>query len=196
MIPAQIFEPASWREVREQGASPGPVLAAQESSSPIVAYVGRLDEQKGMQLVHHALFYALSRGAQFVLLGEPVHENGISSHFRHLKHHLNENPDCHLEISYSEELAHLIYAGADMLVVPSMYEPCGLAPMVALRYGTVPVVRSVGGMVDTVFDRDYSPRPREERNGYTSSTPTTWRSSPRSSARCACGWIIRPGSGG
>lgn len=136
------------------------------SRSPIVAYVGRLDEQKGMELVHHALFYALSRSAQFVLLGEPVHENGISRHFRHLKHHLNDNPDCHLEISYSEGLAHLVYAGADMLVVPSMYEPCGLAPMVALRYGTVPVVRSVGGMVDTVFDRDYSSRPHEERNGY------------------------------
>ena len=134
--------------------------------SPIVAFVGRLDEQKGMQLVHHALFYALSNGAQFVLLGEAVHENGISSHFRHLKNYLNDNPDCHLEISYSEELAHLVYAGADMLVVPSLFEPCGLAPMVGLRYGTVPIVRSVGGMVDTVFDRDYSARVAEERNGY------------------------------
>ncbi len=134
--------------------------------SPIVAFVGRLDEQKGMQLVHHALFYALSKGAQFVLLGEPVDEGGISGHFRHLKRYLNDNPDCHLELSYTEELAHLVYAGADMLVVPSLYEPCGLAPMVGMRYGTVPVVRSVGGMVDTVFDRDYSSRRHEERNGY------------------------------
>lgn len=134
--------------------------------SPVVAYVGRLDQQKGMHLVHHALFYALEKGAQFVLLGDAVHENGISSHFRHLKRHLNDNPDCHLELSYTEELAHLVYAGADLLVVPSMFEPCGLAPMVGLRYGTVPIVRSIGGMVDTVFDRDYSPRPRPERNGY------------------------------
>jgi starch synthase len=136
------------------------------SGAPIVAYVGRLDDQKGMHLVHHALFYALANGAQFVLLGGAVHENGISRHFRHLKHHLNNNPDCHLEIGYNEELAHLVYAGADMLVVPSMFEPCGLVPMVGLRYGTVPVVRSVGGMVDTVFDRDHSPREPEERNGY------------------------------
>jgi starch synthase len=137
-----------------------------QASGPIVAYVGRLDGQKGMHLVHHALFYALANGAQFVLLGDAVHENGITGHFTHLKHHLNDNPDCHLEIGYSEELAHLVYAGADLLVVPSMFEPCGLAPMVGLRYGTVPVVRSVGGMVDTVFDRDHSPREPEERNGF------------------------------
>jgi starch synthase len=137
-----------------------------KTRSPIVAYVGRLDGQKGMHLVHHALFYALANKAQFVLLGDAVHENGISGHFRHLKHYLNENPDCHLEIGYSEELAHLVYAGADLLVVPSMFEPCGLAPMVGQRYGTVPVVRSVGGMVDTVFDWDYSRRQPEERNGY------------------------------
>jgi len=98
------------------------------------------------------------QGAQFVLLGEPVDEDGISSHFRHLERYLNDNPDCHLEISYTEELAHLVYAGADMLAVSSTLVPCGLAPMVGLRYGTVPGVRSVGGMVDTVFDRDYSSR--------------------------------------
>lgn len=140
-------------------------LLMRDNFSPIVAYVGRLDEQKGMGLVHHALFYALEKGAQFVLLGDGLH-NGINGHFRHLKHYLNDNPDCHLEIGYDEELAHLIYAGADMVVVPSMFEPCGLTPMVAMRYGTVPVVRAVGGMVDTVFDRDFSDRPDWQRNGY------------------------------
>lgn len=140
-------------------------LLMRDNFNPIVAYVGRLDEQKGMELVHHALFYALEKGAQFVLLGDGLH-NGINGHFRHLKHYLNDNPDCHLEIGYDEELAHLIYAGADMVVVPSMFEPCGLTPMVAMRYGTVPVVRAVGGMVDTVFDRDFSDRPDWQRNGY------------------------------
>ncbi|EWM19145.1 starch synthase [Kutzneria sp. 744] len=133
---------------------------------PIVAYIGRLDQQKGMHLVHHALFYALANGAQFVLLGDAFHHNGISGHFRHLKRYLNDNPDCHLQIGYTEELAHLVYAGADIVVVPSMFEPCGLVPMVAMRYGTVPVVRSTGGLSDTVFDRDYSFRPPHERNGY------------------------------
>ena len=79
---------------------------------------------------------------------------------------MNESPDCHLEIGYDEELAHLIYAGADLIVVPSNFEPCGLTQMIALRYGTVPVVRGVGGLLDTVFDRDYSEKPPYERNGY------------------------------
>jgi starch synthase len=137
-----------------------------ESDGPIVAYLGRLDPQKGMHLVHHALFYALANGGQFVLLGDPSQDAGINDHFWHLKQHLNDNPDVHLEIGYREELAHLVYAGADILVVPSMFEPCGLAPLTALRYGTVPVVRATGGMVDTVFDQDHSSRPVAERNGF------------------------------
>lgn len=130
-----------------------------ESDGPVVAYIGRLDEQKGMHLVHHALFYTLARGGQFILTGDAHYHDGITSHFRQLKHDLNENPDCHLEIGYREDLAHLIYAGADLLVVPSMFEPCGLAPLIAMRYGTVPVVRATGGMTDTVFDYDHSTRP-------------------------------------
>jgi len=140
-------------------------LLLREEFKPVIAYVGRLDTQKGVHLIRHALFYALEQGAQFVLLGSSP-EPGINNDFWHLKHHLNENPDCHLEIGYDEELAHLIYAGADLIVVPSLFEPCGLTQMIALRYGTVPIVRAVGGLTDTVFDRDYSAKPVEERNGY------------------------------
>lgn len=140
-------------------------LFLRERYSPLIAYVGRLDSQKGIHLIRHALFYALANGAQFVLLGSSP-EEGINRDFWHLKHHLNDNPDCHLEIGFNEELAHLIYAGSDMIVVPSMYEPCGLTQMIALRYGTVPIVRSIGGLHDTVFDRDYADRPADERNGY------------------------------
>ncbi|GAB6042375.1 glycogen synthase GlgA [Endothiovibrio diazotrophicus] len=138
--------------------------------SPIVAYVGRLDPQKGLDLVRHGLYYALERGAQFVLLGSSP-EQGINAHFWDIKRQMNDNPDCHLEIGYDEELAHLIYAGADILMVPSLFEPCGLTQMIALRYGTVPVVREVGGLADTVFDKDHSDRPREGRNGFTFRDP-------------------------
>jgi len=136
-----------------------------DADKPLVAYVGRLDTQKGVHLIRHALFRSLEKGAQFVLLGSSP-EQGINAHFWALKHDLNDNPDCHLEIGYDEDLAHLIYAGADILVVPSLFEPCGLTQMIALRYGTVPVVRAVGGLADTVFDRDHSERPEAERNGF------------------------------
>lgn len=141
-------------------------LMLRQDFKPIIAYIGRLDTQKGVHLIRHALFYAIQNDAQFVLLGSSP-DTGINDHFWHLKHDLNTNPNCHLEIGYNEELAHLIYAGADLQVVPSMFEPCGLTQMIALRYGTVPVVRAVGGLKDTVFDYDYADKPAEQRNGYT-----------------------------
>ena len=132
---------------------------------PIVAYVGRLDGQKGVHLIHHAIFYAVAEGAQFVLLGSSP-DPAINGHFWHLKHYLNDHPDVHLELQFSPELAHLVYAGADLLVMPSIFEPCGLCQLVALKYGTVPIVRACGGLGDTVADRDYSCVASEERNGY------------------------------
>jgi starch synthase len=141
-------------------------LLLQDADKPIICYIGRLDDQKGVHLVHHAIYYALERGAQFVLLGSAT-EAGINTHFWHEKQFLNDNPDCHLELGFNEELSHLIYAGSDMIIVPSNYEPCGLTQMIGLRYGTVPIVRGVGGLVNTVFDRDYDEeKPPEERNGY------------------------------
>ncbi|KMQ52464.1 Glycogen synthase [Chitinispirillum alkaliphilum] len=130
---------------------------------PIIAYVGRLDEQKGLDLVYHAAFHSLNRGAQFILLGSCSNE-AIYHKFQHLKNQLNESPDCHIELGFNEELAHLIYAGADMMIVPSAFEPCGLTQIISLKYGTVPIVRGVGGLVNTVFDKDYSES--WQRNGF------------------------------
>jgi starch synthase len=132
---------------------------------PIVAVVSRLDHQKGVGLIRHAISYALENSCQFILLGsspDPVTNNDFCA----LKQWLNDNPDCHLEISYDEELAHLIYAGADMILIPSAFEPCGLTQMIAMQYGTLPIVRNIGGLADTVSDADYSQRPYHERNGY------------------------------
>ncbi len=141
-------------------------LLLRDEKKPIVAYIGRLDYQKGVELVHHAMYYSLHRNAQFVLLGSAT-QASINNWFWHEKHNLNNNPDCHLELGFNEELAHLIYAGADIIVVPSDYEPCGLTQMIGLKYGTVPVVRGVGGLIDTVFDKDYDDyHKEEERNGF------------------------------
>jgi starch synthase len=132
---------------------------------PLIAYVGRLDRQKGVHLIRHALRHSLDMGAQFVLLGTSP-DPALQREFEQLKWDYNDNPDCHLELGFSPELAHLIYAGADLVVVPSMFEPCGLAQLIALKYGTVPVVRHIGGLVDTVHDREHSGRPGHEQNGF------------------------------
>lgn len=140
-------------------------LLLRKDYKPIIAYIGRLDVQKGVHLIRHGLFYSLENDAQFILLGSSP-EASINNEFGQLKQELNDNEDCHLEIGFDEELSHLIYAGADMIIMPSMYEPCGLAQMIALRYGTVPIVRAVGGLADTIFDQDYSSKPITARNGY------------------------------
>ncbi|MBF2078247.1 MAG: glycogen synthase GlgA [Synechococcales cyanobacterium T60_A2020_003] len=138
----------------------------EHNDKPLVVYIGRLDAQKGMHLVHHAIYYALDKGSQFALLGSAT-EKAINDWFWHEKIHLISNPDCHLEIGFNEELSHLIYAAADIIVVPSNFEPCGLTQMIGLKYGAVPVVRGVGGLVNTVFDWDYdTEHPVEERNGF------------------------------
>ncbi|WP_085215343.1 glycogen synthase [Methylomagnum ishizawai] len=163
-IPAQYGVDTIERKYDDKRALRHRLMLA-DNAKPIVAFIGRLDPQKGLDLVRHAIFYSLQRDAQFVLLGSSPYQ-GINEDFWNLKRMLNESPDCHLEIGFDEELSHLIYAGADMILVPSRFEPCGLTQLIALRYGTVPVVRSVGGLADTVFDKDYSHRALHERNGY------------------------------
>jgi starch synthase len=141
-------------------------LQLADSDKPLIAYIGRLDAQKGVHLVHHGIYHALQREAQFVLLGAAT-EPSIHSWFAHEKKFLDNNPDVHIELGFNEELSHLIYAGADMIIVPSNYEPCGLTQMIGLKYGTVPIVRGVGGLVNTVFDWDYDTmHTQEERNGF------------------------------
>lgn len=141
-------------------------LLLQDVDQPLIAFIGRLDDQKGMHLVHHAIYHSLYKNAQFVLLGTATGSE-IHAHFWHEKNFLNDNPNVHLELSFNEELSHLLYAGADMIIVPSNFEPCGLTQMIGLKYGTVPIVRGVGGLVNTVFDRDYdTDHLPEQRNGY------------------------------
>nr|CRH04447.1 GT5 : Glycogen synthase [Candidatus Magnetococcus massalia] len=140
-------------------------LMLREAFKPIVAVVSRLDPQKGVDLIRHSIFVALENNCQFVLLGS-ASRSWINDQFLLLKEELNDNPDCHLEIGYDEELSHLIYAGSDMLVIPSLYEPCGLTQLIAMKYGVVPVVRQTGGLADTVFDANDESVPFEERNGY------------------------------
>ena len=70
---------------------------------------------------------------------------------------MKNSKDARLLLMYSEQLAHCIYAAADIVIVPSMFEPCGLTQMIAMRYGALPLVRKTGGLADTVIDVDANP---------------------------------------
>lgn len=122
-----------------------------DSDGPVVAVVTRLDAQKGVELIHRAVFMTLANGGQFVLLGAAL-DPDIDARFRDLADRLADRNDCRLVFGHDEDLAHLIYAGADMVVVPSRFEPCGLTQMIGMRYGAVPVARATGGLADTVHD--------------------------------------------
>ncbi|HEX6161495.1 MAG TPA: glycogen synthase GlgA [Thermoanaerobaculia bacterium] len=120
------------------------------AKTPILGAVSRLVGQKGFQLLVPVLDRLLAAGTQVVILGsgEPELESALASVAeRHPTH-------CRVWIGFNNELAHRIYAGCDMLLMPSVYEPCGLNQMYALRYGTVPVVRLTGGLADTVIPFD------------------------------------------
>ncbi len=133
-----------------------------EESAPLVASITRLTSQKGPELILYALKRSVKKGGQFVLLGSD-HGSMIEKDFLALQGFEGRTG---ISIDRDEALAHLIFAAADMLIVPSRYEPCGLTQMIALRYGTVPLVRRTGGLADTVFDIDTSDLPEDQRNGF------------------------------
>jgi starch synthase len=116
---------------------------------PLVAFVGRLAEQKGVDLVIELLGRLGGTGrAHFVVLG--TGDNGIEEALRRAAASFPGTID--VVIGFDEGLAHLVQAAADMMLVPSRYEPCGLTQLYAMRYGAIPIVRATGGLVDTVVD--------------------------------------------
>jgi starch synthase len=145
-------------------------LNLDEPHRPVVGIVTRLVPQKGIELIKHALYRTLEKNGQFILLGSsPI--PSINAEFHELKHHFADHPHVSLVLHHQEELAHVIYAGSDIFIVPSIFEPCGLTQLIALKYGAVPVVRRTGGLADTIFDVDFSGKPFEETNGYTFDDP-------------------------
>lgn len=122
------------------------------SDAPIVAVVSRLTAQKGLDLIKHSIGHSLYRGAQFVLLGSAP-DPKVQGDFNALAGQLG-GPNCAFCFAFDEPLSHIVYAAADIILVPSMFEPCGLTQMISMRYGAIPCVRQTGGLRDTVFDVD------------------------------------------
>lgn len=139
---------------RPQGKLPNKIVLQQkfglsrEPKTPLIGMVGRLVEQKGIDLVLETLPGLMHRPVQIAILGtgEAAYEKALRAQVARYPGRLA------VHIGYNENLAHLIEAGADMFLMPSRFEPCGLNQLYSLRYGTIPIVRRIGGLADTVVD--------------------------------------------
>lgn len=140
--------------------------------APLFTCISRLVRQKGPELILFGIEYVLKKGGQFILLASTPEPN-LKEEFHTLAEEYRDNPHVHFHFLYDETLAHLTYAASDFILVPSLFEPCGLTQMIALRYGTLPIVHKVGGLSDTIFDIDHEEIPIEKRNGYTFDFPST-----------------------
>jgi starch synthase len=124
------------------------------ATTPLLGMVTRLDHQKGVDVAIEMLTHLADMDWQFILLGtgDPTIEERVKSfanQFRSM---------CHIRLAFDAKLAREMYAGLDMILLPSRYEPCGLAQMIAMRYGCVPVVSRTGGLKDTVMDYRSNPK--------------------------------------
>jgi starch synthase len=122
-----------------------------DEDKPLITFIGRLVGEKAADILPDAIrssIYHHHGNANFLVLGSG--ESDVENRLEEVKHQFSGYVNAY--IGYNESLSHLMYAGADFLLMPSRVEPCGLNQMYALRYGTVPIVRSTGGLKDTVKD--------------------------------------------
>src|SRR5688572_6903820 len=124
-----------------------------DPGGPILAMVSRLDPQKGFDLLADAMPELIDMDARVCILG-----TGDKRLVDHLRWLAGEHPQRLAVVDrFDRSLARRMYAGADSFLMPSRFEPCGQSQMIAMRYGTPPIVRVTGGLVDTVIDADYQP---------------------------------------
>ena len=115
---------------------------------PIISMVSRLTEAKGFDLIKEIIEEYISENKiQFVLLGSG--DSSIEEFYNYLRERYSNNVGIH--IGYNETLARKIYAGSDMFLMPSRFEPCGLAQLISLKYGTLPIIRKTGGLKDSIL---------------------------------------------
>lgn len=119
---------------------------AEREDVPIISMVTRLTKQKGLDLVECVLHEILEEDVQVIVLG--TGDPKFEQFFNHMAYHYPEK--FKVFIGFDERLAHRIYAGSDLFLMPSKFEPCGLGQLIALQYGTIPIVRETGGLNDTV----------------------------------------------
>ena len=121
---------------------------AKDDKLPLLGFVGRLVEQKGIDLILRSLPHLCRRGMQVVLLGsgEPKYERELTELAKQFPKLVS------VSLRFDDQLAHRIYAASDVFLMPSRFEPCGIGQLISFKYGTVPVVYKTGGLADTVID--------------------------------------------
>ncbi|MGE0726263.1 MAG: glycogen synthase GlgA [Alphaproteobacteria bacterium] len=141
---------------------------AQEAGTPLIAFISRLTDQKMADILPQAIPALAAMGAQVAVLGtgDPAIEAQLVALAAAYPGVVAAR------IGYSEPLAHRLYAGADILLAPARFEPCGLAQLYAMRYGTLPVVRPVGGLADTVTDATEATLAAGTATGFVFDAPT------------------------
>ena len=140
----------SWRSIGRKATNKLDLQAELNLPSnpdvPIVGFVSRMVKQKGIDLITCVMEDLLKLDLQFVILG-----SGDSEYQDFFEYYASSYPGkVAAYIGFEDKLASRIYAGADMLLLPSLFEPCGISQMIAMRYGTIPIVRETGGLKDTV----------------------------------------------
>jgi len=122
-----------------------------EPATPLIGIISRLTAQKGFDILSYQMEACMRLGLQLIVLG-----TGDPEYQRMFTDFAKTYPNIAVFLTFNTPLAQRIYAGSDMFLMPSRFEPCGLGQMIAMRYGTVPVVRATGGLADTVEDYDPS----------------------------------------
>jgi starch synthase len=117
-----------------------------DAEKPMIGLVSRLVDQKGLDIIAAAMDELMSFDIQFVILG--TGEEKYENMFRHYA--WCNSGKVSANITFSNEMAHKIYAASDLFLMPSLFEPCGLGQIIAMAYGTIPLVRETGGLKDTV----------------------------------------------
>ncbi len=120
-----------------------------DTTKPLFIFIGRFAKQKGIDIIQQSIPELASMSANFAILGSG--DKQYNDFFNGIK---NKYPNIFIKVGYDEPLSRKMYASADFLLMPSIYEPCGLNQMIAMRYGTIVVARKTGGLADTVIDID------------------------------------------
>ncbi|GIT97893.1 glycogen synthase [Sulfurovum sp. TSL1] len=122
-------------------------IKMKEEQRPLIIFIGRFTWQKGLEIFIDALPDMAQMACNIVVLGD-----GEPQYYDAIKAIAQKHDNIYLESGYDEALSHRMYAASDFFLMPSLFEPCGLAQMIAMHYGSIPIVHSVGGLADTVYD--------------------------------------------